>query len=315
MTRTDADRAVAFLGLGSMGTPMARRLGAAGYRVTGHDPAPGAAARLDGAPGVTFAASAEAAVDGAAVVVLMLPDSAVVTSVLLDGGLLDRLPSGTLLVDMGSSQPERTRDLAARAARGGVRLVDAPVSGGVTGAEAGMLTVMAGGDHADWERALPLLRVLGSRVLHVGPPGAGHALKALNNLMSATHLLVTSEAMLAGGRFGIDPAVMLDAVNGSSGRSGSTEQKWPRFVLPGGFDSGFALRLMVKDMRTATELAASTGGAAPLGEAALELWESAAADLPPTADHTEIVRWLERRHRPAPDTPALSPEKRRGDIP
>ena len=293
-----APATVAFLGLGAMGAPMARRLGAAGHRVTGHDPAPGAAARLRGAAGVRTAESAGAAVARADAVILMVPDSAAVESILLAGGLLDRLPAGTLLLDMGSSEPLRTRELAERARARGVRLVDAPVSGGVAGAEAGTLTVMAGGAAEDFAAALPLLRVLGERVRHVGPAGAGHAVKALNNLMSATHLLVSSEALLAGARFGVDPAVMLEAVNGSSGRSASTEQKWPRFVLDRGFDSGFALRLMVKDMRTATALAEATGGPAPLGEAALALWESAAEELPPGADHTEIVRWLEGRAAP-----------------
>lgn len=153
---------------------------------------------------------------------------------------------------------------------------------------------MAGGTEEQVARARPLLDVLGSRVLHVGPPAAGHALKALNNLMSATHLLITSEAMLTGAAFGLDTATMLEAVNGSSGRSGSTETKWPCFVLGRGFDSGFGLRLMLKDMRTATGLAAAIGTPSALGAAAVTLWERAATRLPPTADHTEIVRWLER---------------------
>lgn len=287
--------AAGLLGLGRMGAPMARRLGAAGHPVTGYDPAPDAAARLAGAAGVRVAESADEAARAAEVLILMLPDSAAVEAALIGSGLLDRLAPGTLVIDMGSSEPARTRELAGRAEAAGVRVLDAPVSGGVAGAEAGTLTVMAGGAPADWARAEPLLRVLGERVLHVGPVGAGHALKALNNLMSATHLLVSSEALLAGIRFGLDPAVMLDVVNGSSGRSGSTETKWPRHVLGRGFDSGFALRLMLKDMRIATGLAAATGEPARLGEAAVALWERAAAELPADADHTEIVRWLEGR--------------------
>ncbi|MEZ5189969.1 MAG: NAD-binding protein [Schumannella sp.] len=129
-------------------------------------------------------------------------------------------------------------------------------------------------------------------VRHAGAVGSGHAIKALNNLISATHLWITSEAILAGERFGLDPQVMLDIINGSSGRSGSSENKWPRFILPGGYDSGFGLRLMLKDMRTATALAGQLGASIGLGEAAVERWARAADDLPPAADHTEVARWL-----------------------
>jgi 3-hydroxyisobutyrate dehydrogenase len=150
---------------------------------------------------------------------------------------------------------------------------------------------MVGGPDEAVAALTPLLAVLG-RVRHVGGVGAGHALKALNNLMSAAHLLASSEALLAGQRFGLDPAVMLDAVNGSSGRSGSTENKWPNFVLPATFDSGFALTLMLKDIRIALGLAEATGAPSALTARTVELWAEAAAALAPDADHTEIVRWL-----------------------
>ena len=153
------------------------------------------------------------------------------------------------------------------------------------------MTIMVGGPDDTVAALTPLLAVLG-RVRKVGPVGAGHALKALNNLMSAAHLLASSEALLVGQRFGLDPAVMLDAVNGSSGRSGSTENKWPNFVLPGTFDSGFALALLVKDIRIALGLAEATGARSALAARTVELWAEAAAALGPDADHTEIVRWL-----------------------
>ncbi|WP_329377235.1 NAD(P)-dependent oxidoreductase [Streptomyces sp. NBC_01716] len=294
MTGPEPAAVIGFLGLGGMGAPMAGRLAAAGHQVRGYDTAPGTRARLAaGKHGVEVVDSAEQAVRGADTVVLMLPDSTAVDRALLGDGLISRLEPGTLVIDMGSSEPARTRELAASAAGHGVSLMDAPVSGGVLGARQGTLTIMAGGTEEQLAQAGPLLGVLGSKVTHVGPAGAGHALKSLNNLMSATHLLITSEALLTGAAFGLDPATMLEAVNGSSGRSGSTEVKWPRFVLGRGFDSGFALRLMLKDMRTATGLAAATGTPSVLGEAAVALWESAAGRLPLDADHTEIVRWLE----------------------
>ena len=293
MTEVAPGAVVGFVGLGNMGHPMAARLAAAGYAVRGYDRDPAAGAALADTPGVTIADGPADAARGAAAVILMLPNSDIVESVVPD--VLDGLAAGAYLIDMGSSEPTRTRALAPEVAGRGAALVDAPVSGGVRGAVAGSLTIMVGGEAAAAEAVRPVLETMGGKVLHVGPSGAGHALKALNNLMSATHLLVSSEAILVGREFGLDPAVMLDAVNGSTGRSGSTEVKWPKFMLDRGFDSGFALRLMLKDMRIATGLATSTGHPSRLGEAATELWAEAADRLPADADHTEIIRWLEDR--------------------
>ncbi|MDT7598653.1 MAG: 3-hydroxyisobutyrate dehydrogenase [Pseudonocardiales bacterium] len=285
-----------FVGLGRMGDPMVRRLAAGGVSVRGYDAAAGATEGLAGI--VTAVASAADAAAGAPVVILMLPDSDVVEKV-VDGGLLDALGDGALLVDMSSSEPLRTRALARRVAERGVTLVDAPVSGGVSGARAGTLTIMVGGPADAAATLTPLLSLMG-RVRHVGDVGAGHALKALNNLMSAAHLLASSEAILAGQRFGLDPAVMLDAVNGSSGRSGSTENKWPNYVLPETYDSGFTAGLMVKDIRIALGLAEATGAPSQLTARTVELWGRAVEQLGPGADHTEIVRWLRRAGEPGP---------------
>jgi 3-hydroxyisobutyrate dehydrogenase len=199
---------------------------------------------------------------------------------------------GALVLDMGSSVPEETRRLAEVATGKGLRLMDAPVSGGVPGASAGTLTIMVGGP-ADWaEEVRPVLERLGSSVVHVGPAGAGHALKALNNLLSASHLIASSEAMVAGMRFGLDPQVMLDVINGSSGKNWSTEKKWPAYVLPGTYSSGFALSLLVKDVGIAVDLANSMGVPTQHAEATLERWRTAMATLPEGADHTEIARMV-----------------------
>jgi 3-hydroxyisobutyrate dehydrogenase len=293
---TMSDRAgvdIGFVGLGHMGEPMVGRLLGAGRSVVGFDLDPAAAPGLDAVDGFSRARELrDLAV--APVVVLMLPSSDVVDSALVDGGLLAALAPGTTLIDMGSSVPGRTRDLAARAAEAGVEMLDAPVSGGVGGAVAGRLAIMVGGPTAAYERVLPLFEILGAKVALVGPAGSGHAIKALNNLMSATHLLVSSEALLAARAFGLDLKVVLDLVNGSSGRSGSTEQKWPKFVLDETYDSGFAMALMVKDMKIALELEDELGVRDDLGRRAVELWSRAVEELPEQADHTEIVRWLER---------------------
>ena len=285
-----AGATVGFVGLGRMGTPMATRLAQAGYQVQGYDVSEQAMRSwAERAEGACPAASLDAAAAGAAAVILMLPGSAVVRSVL--AGLV--LAPGTVLVDMSSSEPLVTRELATEIGRSGATLMDAPVSGGVAGAVSGTLTIMAGGAPADINHVRPLLDVLGARVVHCGQVGAGHAVKALNNLLSATHLLATSEAMAAAAGSGLDVPTVLAAINTSSGRSGSTETKWPNFIVPRPFDSGFSLHLMVKDMRIALGLAEAAGTPAALSAAATSLWAEAAQALPADADHTEIARWLE----------------------
>jgi 3-hydroxyisobutyrate dehydrogenase len=284
------EAAVGFVGLGRMGAPMATRLAEAAYQVQGYDVSDQAARIWAERVGASPVSSLAAAAASAAAVILMLPDSAVVRRVL--AGLLPGLDPGVVVVDMSSSEPLVTRELAVEAAERGVALVDAPVSGGVSGAVSGQLTIMAGGAPGDVHRVRPLLDVLGARVVHVGDVGAGHAVKALNNLLSATHLLATSEAMAAAAEFGLDVPTVLGAINASSGRSGSTENKWPNFIVPRTFDSGFSLRLMLKDMRIALGLADAAGTPARLSATATALWAEAADALPSDADHTEIARWL-----------------------
>ncbi|MBO9578081.1 MAG: NAD(P)-dependent oxidoreductase [Microbacteriaceae bacterium] len=288
---------VAFIGLGNMGSPMTTRLVAAGHSVSGFDVSAAARARFaehGGAP----ADSAVAAVADAAVVILMLPNSDVVDAVVAE--MLPHVRAGALLVDMSSSEPLRTRALAETVAAGGARLIDAPVSGGVKGATAGTLAIMVGGPAESFAEVSELLSALG-KPTHVGAIGAGHALKAINNLMSAIHLWGSSEAMLTGIAFGLDPEVMLEVINASSGRSGSTQLKWPSFIVPETYDSGFALALMLKDMRIATSLATELGIPHELGDEAVAHWTRASADLGAGADHTEVARWLRERGSSAPE--------------
>jgi 3-hydroxyisobutyrate dehydrogenase len=286
---------VAFVGLGRMGLPMARRLLAAGYEVCGYDAAEQARAAFaatDGGDGLVATSAVEAA-RGAAAVVLMLPTSAIVADVLVDAGLLEALEPGVVVVDMGSSEPLRTRAFAELAAGLGVELIDAPVSGGVRGAIDGSLTIMVGGPADAAEACRELLETLGSTVRHVGPVGAGHALKALNNLLSATHLLASCEALTVARRFGLDPRVVVEVVNASTGRSASTERKLPEFILTESYDAGFAMALMIKDLGIAVALGEELGSAPALGRRALALWQQAAEALGGDADHTEIARWVE----------------------
>ena len=288
-----AGQSVAFIGLGNMGTPMTARLVAAGVAVRGFDVAEAARARFAEAGGTPASTAAEAAA-GADVVITMLPNSDVVEAVVAE--VLPSLKPGAIVVDMSSSEPERTRALAERVAAGGVRLIDAPVSGGVKGATEGTLAIMVGGSDAEFAEVRELLSLLG-KPTHVGAIGAGHALKAINNLMSAIHLWGSSEAMLTGIEFGLDPSLMLEVINASSGRSGSTQYKWPTFIVPETYDAGFGAALMLKDMRIATGLAHALGTPSTLSDVAVAHWTRAVADLEPGSDHTAVAKWL--REHPA----------------
>jgi 3-hydroxyisobutyrate dehydrogenase len=291
---------IAVIGLGTMGMPIATRLAGVGHRVVGYDVAPAARAALAEVDGAEVADSAAAAASGADVVILMLWSSVQVEEVLDAGGVLAAMAPGAMLIDMGSSSPLSTTRIAERAAARGVRFVDAPVSGGGHwGASAGTMTIIIGGRDEDVAACMPLFDVLGQTVRHVGPIGAGHALKAINNLLSAVTLLASSEALDMGERFGLDPALMLEVINASSGQSDSTSRKLPRFVVTKTYNSGGPLRGMVKDIHNATTLAEDMGLALRLGSLATEMWETAAAELPDDADYTEIARWVAGEVDPA----------------
>ncbi|MYV45645.1 NAD(P)-dependent oxidoreductase [Streptomyces sp. SID2888] len=279
---------VGFAGLGSMGGGMCRRLADRGFDVTVFDIDREAVRSADRHPGIEGASDIPGL--AAPVVVTMLPDGSAVRQVA--DVLLPRLGPGSLLVDTGSSAPSDTLKLGRVAADHGVTVVDAPVSGSPAAARAGELTLMAAGTPDALDRAEVVLSALG-RVHRVGPAGAGHALKALNNLLSAVNLAAVAEVMITGRAFGLDPAVMLEVINASTGRNHASQTKLPDHVLSGTFDSGFALRLMLKDIRIATSLQAEAGGPAAFGTACGELWEKAFAELPGNADNVEVVRWLE----------------------
>jgi 3-hydroxyisobutyrate dehydrogenase len=272
-----------------MGGGMCRRLADSGFEVLAFDLDPDAVRAAGEHPGVTGVP--DAASLAAPVVVTMLPDGSAVRRVA--DALLPYLAPGSLLVDSGSSAPDGTVELGRAAAAHQVDVVDAPVSGSPAAARAGELTLMAAGAAGPLDRAEPVLSALG-RVHRVGPAGAGHALKALNNLLSAINLAAVAEVMLAGREFGLEPGVMLAVINASTGRNHASETKLPDHVLSGTFDSGFALRLMLKDIRIATALERAAGGPASFGRACQELWEKAGAELPGTADNVEVVRWLEQ---------------------
>lgn len=284
---------VGFIGLGNMGTPMAARLLGGGYVVVGFDPNPAAGSQLEEHGGFERAASMAEACQGVKAIVLMLPNSAVVHTVLTEGSVFDSADLNALIIDMSSSQPSATVEETAEAVKRGLRMIDAPVSGGVPAARDGSLTIMAGGPQAWVDEAMEILSLMGKHIVHAGDAGAGHALKAINNFLSASTLLASSEALVVGAKFGLKPDVMTDAINSSSGRSWSSQTKWPRYVLPRTFASGFLMSLLVKDTRIAVELARESGIPVPYAETTLQMWEQAMSELPDGADHTDIHRFVE----------------------
>jgi 3-hydroxyisobutyrate dehydrogenase len=271
-----------------MGRPMAARLVGAGYAVAVRDAAPGRAAAFVAAHGGREAASGEALAATADCIITMLPSSREVAAVL--AGLRPALKPGTLVIDMSSGEPAMTRTLAEGLAPAGIAMIDAPVSGGVARAETGTLSIMTGGEEAALARAEPLLRTLGGSITRCGGVGAGQAMKALNNLVSAAGFLISIEALLIGARFGLDPETMVEALNAGTGMNNSTQRKLNQFVLSRKFNSGFGLDLMVKDLGIALRLSEHTATPALLAAHTRALWAAAAALLGPGQDHTAIAR-------------------------
>jgi 3-hydroxyisobutyrate dehydrogenase len=282
---------VGFIGIGRMGWPMARRLVEAGHQVSVHDAMPGRAADFAAKHGGTAASDAAGAAKDADAVITILPTSREVEAVV--AAIAPVLARGAVVIEMSSGEPSATRAMAARLAEAGIAMVDAPVSGGVARAETGQLAIMTGGDPAVLDRAAPLLGAMGTSIMRCGDIGAGHAMKALNNLVSAAGFLVSVEALLIGSRFGLDPAVMVDVLNASTGMNNSTQKKLKQFVLSRGFDSGFGLDLMVKDLSIALQVGRETATPAPLAAQTRELWAAAAALLGTGQDHTAAARLSE----------------------
>jgi 3-hydroxyisobutyrate dehydrogenase len=286
---------VGFIGLGRMGAPMARRLLSAGFPVTACDLRPEAVADAarDGAESADGAADAARRSD---VVITMLPDGRAVERVVYgDSGLAAAMRPGQRLIEMTSSSPAVTRRVAADLERAGVNVLDAPVSGGVRGAVDGSLCVMAGGPAALLEACRPILECFGRHIVHVGDaPGDGDTAKTINNLLSATTLWSAAEAVALGVRAGLEPERLLDAVNHSTGRSYTTEVKFPRYVLPRQFTAGFTVAQYLKDLNICLELADELRAPMLLGSLVRQAWRIAVQEGMGEADHTALVELLER---------------------
>ena len=283
----------AFLGLGAIGRPMAARL-ARGGPLTVWNRTAERAEEFAREHGAVHAPTPREAGAGADVVITCLPTSREVEA-LLDGpdGLLAGLGRGALLLDCTSGDPTSSRRIAARLAERGVAFADAPVSGGTNGAEAGTLTIMVGGDAATFERARPILALMGSRIAHLGPVGAGHAVKAVNNALLAVNILAVGEGLAALVKAGVPARAALDVLNVSSGRSFVSETLVPERVLTGTWPRTFRLALLQKDVGIATALLRETGVEGPVLDLAGELFTRARTALGESADYLEAIRLIE----------------------
>ncbi|MDA9433862.1 NAD(P)-dependent oxidoreductase [Bradyrhizobium sp. CCBAU 51627] len=291
---------IGFVGLGAMGWPMASRLLPA-YPLCVIDIDAARAASFSEQIGGKRARSLAELAAASDIVITMLPTSREVDAVLTGAtGVLAHCRKNTLIIEMSSGAPAQTKLFASRAAEADCSLIDAPVSGGVPRARTGELAVMVGGDARDIRRAEPVLKLMGSTVLETGPVGSGHAMKALNNLVSASTLLATIEAVRVGERAGLDPGRVVDILNVSTGMSNSSLKKMHQFVLSRKFDSGFGLDLLVKDLNNAKAIGSEYGLSAPLSDRCIEVWEEAAATLGRGQDHTAMVKALELKDASLP---------------
>ncbi len=290
--------AVGFVGLGVMGRPMATHLARAGCTLHLYDIAPGRAEAVAGSvPNARACASPAALARASDIVITMVPNGQVVHELLVaDDGLLHAMAPGSLLLDTSSSEPWLTEQSAALLAARGIAMVDAPVSGAEWGAQAAELVFMVGGASGDVERVRPLLDRMGKSVFHVGAIGAGHAMKSLNNLVTAINFLAVSEGLVIGKRYGLDPAAMVDVLNESTGMSWISRTHIKQRVISRSFDDPFKLALMLKDVGIAMELARTTAATTPISALAQQLWHAAAQDAAPEASVSELARWVERNN-------------------
>jgi 3-hydroxyisobutyrate dehydrogenase len=269
---------IGFLGLGNMGLPMARNLAKAGHQVIGFDVVP-AACKAAGEAGLQVAGTARGVLDGAEAVVTMLPAGEHVRSAYLGAeGLLDAAAKDTLFIDCSTIDVATSRDVHAAAAERGLPMLDAPVSGGVGGAEAGTLTFMVGGPEAAFARGKPLFEVMGRTIVHAGGAGNGQAAKICNNMILGISMIAVAEAFSLGEKLGLEPQVLFQI---SSKASGSCWAMLNHNPVPGivetsaanrGYKPGFAAAMMHKDLKLAQAAANHAGAATPLGAEAAALY-------------------------------------------
>jgi 3-hydroxyisobutyrate dehydrogenase len=295
---------IAFIGVGTMGLPMARNLVRKGFAVTAYDVDP-EAVKVAAAAGMAAAASAAEAVAPADLVITMLPSSPHVESVYTgDGGVLAAARAGVLCVDMSTIDPAVSRRVAAQAAERGVRFMDAPVSGGVPRATEGTLAIMVGSSPTDFEEALPVLSAMGANVIRVGPVGSGEVVKLCNNLIAGVAAVAVSEAFRIAEGFGVDPTVMTEVIAKSSGHTWLMEHMHPvpglaaKAASTNGYEPGFMTDLMCKDLGLAVDAARALRVPVFTAPAAQQLYRLASSQGLGRKDFTSVYTLL----TPSPST-------------
>lgn len=284
---------VGFIGLGRMGQPMALNLIKAGYQLTVFDINKESVDVLV-AKGARMAASPAAVASAVDTVLLSLPTPPIVREVTLGRGGVSSGTKVKTVIDLSTTGATVAREIAEALAKKGMTAVDSPVSGGVNGAVKGTLAVMVACAKPLYTELEPMLKNIG-KVFHIGErPGMGQTMKLCNNLLSATAMAATSEAIVFGVKAGLDPAIMVDVINAGSGRNTATQDKFPRSILPRSFDYGFATGLMYKDVKLCLEEAEAAGAQMWVANAVRQLWQLANHEIGPEKDFTEIVKVLER---------------------
>ncbi|WP_089342241.1 NAD(P)-dependent oxidoreductase [Burkholderia singularis] len=286
---------VGVIGLGNMGRGMALSLKRGGYDVLGFDVVPEVAHALQ-VDSVSACASIADITRNSDVLILSLPTSDIVEQVVLgEGGVAANARPGLIVIDTTTAEPNSTRKVAAALAEVGVRLVDGPVSGGPKGAATATMTMVLGGSDADVAAVEPILAAMSAKRVHVGPVGAGHVTKIINNLLTGVHLLAASEAVRAAEAAGVNPEKLVEALNGGSGRNSATLTNYPTWIFNGKFDSGFTMKLMRKDVRLAMDLLRDFNISAPIAVEAGRLWNASVESIGDQEDFNRIVEFTEKK--------------------
>lgn len=289
---------VAFLGLGDIGAPIASHLAREPFDLVVWNRTVSKAEEFARNYRARVARTPAEAVDGADVVITCLPSSAEVESVVHgENGILNAMRKGAVLVDCTSGDPPTSRSIAAELGGRGVDFIDAPVSGGTSGAKAATLTVMWGGEETVFQRVKPVIEAFGKKIVHAGPVGSGDALKAVNNALLAVHILSTAEGLAILAKAGVDPKIALDVINASSGRSNTSENLIPQRVLTREFPRTFRLALLDKDIGIASVLAEDLDVSTPLITLTADRFHEARIQLGDQADHVEAVKLVEQENR------------------
>ena len=281
---------IGFIGLGAMGKPMACNLIAAGYEVHAFDVVEAAVKEMEGKGAIGSATAGELAskVD---VIICSLPNAKIVEGVMCSkGGVFENCKEGTIIIDMSSVAPNSTKAMAKKAAEKGISYMDAPVSGGVSGATAGTMTIMIGADDATFDKVKPVFDVLGKNIYHVGEVGGGDAIKMVNNLLLGCNMAALAEALTLGVKCGLSVETMKEVISVSSGRSYAMDAKLEKFIMADQFTGGFAVDLQYKDLGLALEASRDEKVPLPMTAAAVQIYEAARAKGQGREDMSSVVK-------------------------